>query len=400
MSTKKKHRHRGVNLTTQGYQKLQQGIMVSANKNKWGERYTIQELSDLTRLSFGTINKVLNHNGAVDKSTLLSFFHAFDLELLQGDYVKFQLKVDEKLKCNLQNNYQDWELAVDVSDFYGQEENIATLTDWIVEKRCRLIMLLGMGGVGKTYLSIKVAQLIQNQFDVIIWRSLQEEISSQEIIDEWVSILSKKKKTNCSQKELINYLREHKSLLILDGLETLLESKNHQGKYQKNYQSYNRFLQNLGKISHESCVIITSREIPNQMDLLEEKESKIRFLYIKGEGCDLIKKNFSSKSNFKDFKKKLDFICDYYGNNYLLLKSIIKYINQLFDDELENFIAQEIRLFNDIYFFIHEHFERLSPLEIMIINQFKDEEKPLNLNIFQKKTKVFLTQNYGKVYNL
>ena len=90
----------------------------------------------------------------------------------------------------------------------------------------------------------------------------------------------------------------------------------------------------------------------------------------------------------------------YFKFIYKLLKSIIKYINQLFDDELENFMDQEIRLFNDIYFFIHKHFERLSPLEIMIINQFKDEEKPLNLNIFQKKTKVFLTQNYGKVYNL
>ncbi|NJL67938.1 MAG: hypothetical protein HC894_16545 [Microcoleus sp. SM1_3_4] len=36
----------------------------------------------------------------------------------------------------------------------------------------RLVALLGMGGIGKTALSVKLAQQIQQDFDWIVWRSL------------------------------------------------------------------------------------------------------------------------------------------------------------------------------------------------------------------------------------
>jgi len=41
---------------------------------------------------------------------------------------------------------QDWADAVDVSIFHGRVEELATLKQWIVQDRCRLVALLGMGG--------------------------------------------------------------------------------------------------------------------------------------------------------------------------------------------------------------------------------------------------------------
>ena len=67
---------------------------------------------------------------------------------------------------------QDWGEAPDVSVFYGRTEELATLEQWIVRDRCRLIVLLGMGGVGKTALAVKVGQQVQSEFDYVIWRSL------------------------------------------------------------------------------------------------------------------------------------------------------------------------------------------------------------------------------------
>ncbi len=43
------------------------------------------------------------------------------------------------------DQHQDWEEVIDVEDFYGSQEELATLEQWIVKDSCRLVALLGMG---------------------------------------------------------------------------------------------------------------------------------------------------------------------------------------------------------------------------------------------------------------
>src|SRR5437762_4855422 len=44
----------------------------------------------------------------------------------------------------------DWVEALDTSHFAGREVEVAELTQWIVQERCRLVSVLGMGGIGKS----------------------------------------------------------------------------------------------------------------------------------------------------------------------------------------------------------------------------------------------------------
>lgn len=48
-----------------------------------------------------------------------------------------------------------WGEAPDVSQFYGREEEQALLQRWIEAERCRLIAVLGMGGIDKSTLDRK-----------------------------------------------------------------------------------------------------------------------------------------------------------------------------------------------------------------------------------------------------
>lgn len=75
---------------------------------------------------------------------------------------------------NATRQYQDWGEAIDVSIFYGRTHELTKLQQWIEQDKCRLVALLGMGGIGKTALSVKLAQLVQEGFEFVIWQSLRD----------------------------------------------------------------------------------------------------------------------------------------------------------------------------------------------------------------------------------
>src|SRR5437763_11181189 len=68
----------------------------------------------------------------------------------------------------------DWGEALDVPSFYNREQELATLSRWVVEEGCRLVSVLGVGGIGKSALAVQVMHRLADQFDVVIFRSLRD----------------------------------------------------------------------------------------------------------------------------------------------------------------------------------------------------------------------------------
>ena len=176
-------RGRGVVLTDEGWKKLENALNEWNNQNNFDKPYTIEALIEVTQLDPGTISKVLNREVAVDRRTLERFFRGFNLKLDNDDYSKLNLINNQKINKNFCSE------APDVSIFYGRTEELNILEKWIISDCCRLITLVGIGGIGKTSLSAKVIQILRDNFDFTIWLSLYNAPPLLEIISILLQVL-------------------------------------------------------------------------------------------------------------------------------------------------------------------------------------------------------------------
>ncbi|MBV9353971.1 MAG: helix-turn-helix domain-containing protein, partial [Chloroflexi bacterium] len=69
---------------------------------------------------------------------------------------------------------EDWGEAPDVLDFVGRADELALLRRWVLDEHCRLLAILGMGGIGKTSLVARLGQELAPSFARVYWRSLRD----------------------------------------------------------------------------------------------------------------------------------------------------------------------------------------------------------------------------------
>ena len=291
-----------------------------------------------------------------------------------------ELQTSVAAKCR-----QDWGEAVEVSVFYGRTEELNTLEQWIICDRCRLVALLGMGGIGKTSLSIKLAQKIQDNFDYVIWRSLTNAPLIQDILADIIKFLSNQQETNLPEDTgarislLIDYLRSSRCLLILDNAESILQGDNDAGQYREGCEQYGKLIQRIGDTSHQSCLVVTSREKPGEIATSEGDNHAVRSFQMPGlkavEGEEIFQAKGLSGSD--DEQRKL---IDFYKGNPLALKIISTTIKEVFDGSIHDFLANGSVIFGRVRDLLNQQFNRLSDLEIEVMYWLAINREPVSVS--------------------
>lgn len=288
----------------------------------------------------------------------------------------------EYLKSKIQNR-TDWGEAPDVAIFYGRTGELVTLEQWIVKERCRLVAIVGMGGIGKTTLSVRSAKQIQDEFEYVVWRSLRNAPPISELLGDLIQSLSQQQTTHLSAdiddriSQLTEYLHHHRCLLILDSVETILRRGELAGHYRLEHEGYREFLRRLGETPHQSCLLLTSLEKPREIAALEGKTSPVRCLQLTGlqaEAQEIFKEKSLSEAG------RWGELIQLYRGNPLALKIVTTTIRELFGGNVAEFLKQNTIVFGDIRDILDEQFERLSDLEQQLLYWLAVECHPVSLS--------------------
>lgn len=278
----------------------------------------------------------------------------------------------------------DWGEATDVSQFYGRIEELAQLQQWILQEDCRLIAVLGMGGIGKTSLSVQLAQKIYPQFEFVIWRSLRNAPPLTEILMDLIQFFAKETELNLSPdphrqiSQLIDFLRTSRCLIILDNIESILQEGNRVGRYYPGYENYGDLFKRLGETQHQSCLLLTSREKPREIAALEGQTQKVRSLPLLGlepENCQEIIQSKGVGGSFEQWQT----LIERYAGNPLALKIVTTTIYDLFGGNVGEFldqIQQGTAIFGDVRDILEQQLGRISELELETMHWLAINREP------------------------
>jgi hypothetical protein len=266
--------------------------------------------------------------------------------------------------------------------FASRAPEIETLKTWILQENSRLIALTGISGIGKTTLAVQLVQLLKDEFEYVIWCSLETSPTLAQLEANLIEIFSQSQKpdstpTNPKNLPLIKYLQKHRALVVLDDIHHLFSSGELAGKYQPGYEEYRGFFKQIEKLSHQSCFLLIGWEAPIALPQVASKKNTTRTLQLTG--LDIA----AAQEILRDYG--LGEIENYspliylYQGNPLWLQSVAIQMHALGESVTDLLPDDTILLPEDLKEVLQSQFRRVSEIEKKVLFLLAGESEPVTV---------------------
>ena len=253
----------------------------------------------------------------------------------------------------------DWGDAPDVAQFYGRQQELQQLQTWILTESTKLVNISGLGGIGKTSLTLALAEQLQPEFSHIIWRSLN---AAQSLDDLLTDLLDSPVTTvDHGVRQLLKKM-QHRWLIVLDDVALAAP--------------YIELIDQISRARHQSCLLIISRQpLPAQFQTL----NRVQQLSLAGLSADAAAELLQA-CGCRGQAHQLKKLARLYSHNPLALTLAAGTIQTVFSGQIAPFLAQETVLLPDpIRLLFKQQFEQLAPLEKTLLFWLVIWQEPISL---------------------
>jgi GTPase SAR1 family protein len=287
---------------------------------------------------------------AIDQGTFIAICAAVGLN--DWEAIAAEEKTAKPLQLSL-------EMMPDVPMFLGRGAELGRLTEW--SDRCRLIVLWGMGGMGKTSL---VAEWIEglvregrHSFEGIVWRSVHGLEGFE-----------------------VGELQQHRGLFVLDNWEALLGGES-AGQVKPDFVVFDKLLQQIVMTRHSSCVIVISREKPAELALLEGNRA-VQSYKLEGLGLDAIA--LLQSRGLQEEKMAWQTLIQLYRGNPLALNMIAGLIQDLCQGSAQAFLKMNTIVVHQLDNLLAERIQSLSAMEKSVLQVLAGCDRPVSREWLQE----------------